>query len=153
MAAFGPPSAHFCGSDGGSEEAAGVRQGRLASVAGGQARVMAVEHEETKWGEALMASEHSAWRNGTSKTLYDVLGAAAPASLVGVGITRVEHLCRPGDMGGGAFEFTPFAVLVKTWGLSSSHKVRVEWGKLLLELRERCLDTSPWSDEGMGNRV
>ena len=38
MAAFDPPSAHFCGSDGGSEEAAGVRQGRLASVAGGQAR-------------------------------------------------------------------------------------------------------------------
>jgi ribonuclease HI len=115
--------------------------------------VMAVEHEERKWGEALMASEHSAWRNGTSKTLYDVLGVAAPASLVGVGITRVEHLCRPGDMGGGAFEFTPFAMLVKTWGLSSSHKVRVEWGKLVLELRERCLDTSPWFDEGMGNRV
>ena len=115
--------------------------------------VIAVEHEETKWGEALMASEHSAWTNGTSKTLYDVLGVAAPASLVSVGITRVEHLCRPGDMGGGAFEFTPFAALAKTWGLSSGHKVRVEWGKLVLELRERCLDTSPWFDEGMGNRV
>jgi len=44
-------------------------------------------------------------------------------------------------------------VLVKTWGLSPSHKVRVEWDKLVLELRERCLDTSPWFDEGMGNRV
>ena len=109
--------------------------------------VLAIEHEEALWGEALMHGEHEAWRNGTSKSLCEVLGHAAPGSLVLAGVTLIEHVCRPGTEGF-AFEVLPFAELAKRWVLPRSRRVHQEYERLVHDLRERAADSDSWFPGG-----
>ena len=52
---------------------------------------VSIEHIQDDWGEALLSNDHAAWANGDSRSLHEVLGRAAPASLILAGITRVER--------------------------------------------------------------
>ena len=62
---------------------------------------LAIEHDDDAYGEAIANEDHSAWSNGTSRTLFSILGRSAPVSLISAGIIRIEHLCRPSDKAAG----------------------------------------------------
>ena len=66
--------------------------------------VLSIEHEETEGGEALMHGDQShttqhGTNNGSSKSLHDALGHAAPGAFILAGITLTEHVCKPGTGG------------------------------------------------------
>ena len=80
-----------------------------------------------------------------SKTLQEVLGRAAPASLLLAGITRVEHVCKPSAMSGTFdFEFLTFAEAVKVWELPRSKRVQREYAMMLEQLHKDYRNTEPW---------
>ena len=107
--------------------------------------VLTIEHVQDEWGEALLHNDHAAWANGESKTLQEVLGRAAPASLVLAGITRVEHVCKPSAMGGSFdFVFLTFAEASKSWELPKSKRVHREYATMLEQLHGVYEDTEPW---------
>ena len=95
--------------------------------------VIAMEHDDDLYGEAIASSHHSAWANGTSSTLFDILGRSPPISLLCAGINRIEHMCRPSVVGHD-FEYVPFPELARTWNLPTSRKVITEWRTLVEEL-------------------
>ena len=77
--------------------------------------------------------------------LHEVLGRAAPASLVLAGITRVEHVCKPSAMGGTFdFVFLTFAEASKWWELPKSKRVHREYATMLEQLHGVYEDTEPW---------
>ena len=108
--------------------------------------VLEIEHEEQEWGEALMHGDHTAWLNGTSKSLHDALGHAAPGAFILAGITLTEHVCKPSS-GEYAFEMLTFNELARRWGLPSTPRVFKEYNRMLGELREGYQDTAPWFGE------
>ena len=114
--------------------------------------VLAVEHEEKAWGEALMHGKHAAWLNGSSKSLHDALGHAAPGTFILAGITLTEHLCKPGT-GGYAFEMMTFSELAKRWELPKTARAFREYNRLVEELREGYGKSEPWFEEGQMART
>ena len=114
-------------------------------------QALAIEHGDDAYGEAIANEDHSAWSNGTSKTLFSILGRSAPVSLISVGIIRIEHLCRPSDKAAGAFEFTPFNALAKAWGLALSRRGMKEWEGTVAALRaiwDAETDSTQQEEEG-----
>ena len=105
--------------------------------------VLSIEHEDGGWGEALLHGEHAAWRCGYSRRLHEVLGHAAPASMILSGITRTEHVCKPG-MEGYAFVILTFDEMVKRWELKRSPRVHREYDNMVAELRDAYGETQPW---------
>ena len=83
--------------------------------------------------EGIASPYHSAWASGTSVTLFEILGRSAPISLLGAGINRIEHMCRPAEAGHD-FEYVPFSELAKTWNLPTSRRVVTEWRTLVQDL-------------------
>ena len=108
--------------------------------------VLEIEHEEQEWGEALMHGDHTAWLNGTSKSLHDALGHAAPGVFILAGITLTEHVCKPSS-NEYAFEMLTFNELARRWGLPSTPRVFKEYNRMLGELRDGYQDTAPWFGE------
>ena len=108
--------------------------------------VLEIEHEEQEWGEALMHGDHTAWLNGTSKSLHDALGHAAPGTFILAGITLTEHVCKPSS-NEYAFEMLTFSELARRWGLPNTPRVFKEYNRMLGELREGYQDTAPWFGE------
>ena len=108
--------------------------------------VLEVEHNETEWGEALMHGDHTAWLSGSSKSLHDALGHAAPGVFILAGITQTEHVCRP-STSEYAFEMLTFSELARRWGLPSTPRVFKEYNRMLGELRGGYADTAPWFGE------
>lgn len=51
--------------------------------------VLSIEHND----DAIAGSRHTAWTNGTSSTLFDVLGYAAPVSLLSVEVSFASNMC------------------------------------------------------------
>ena len=114
-------------------------------------QALAMEHDDDAYGEAIANESHSAWANGTSGTLFSILGRSAPVSLISAGIIRIEHLCRPSDKAAGTFEFTPFNALAKAWGLALSRKGMKEWEETVAALRaisDAETDSTQHEEEG-----
>ena len=106
-----------------------------------------MEHGDDPYGEAIASPNHSAWANGTSSTLFDVLGRLAPISLLSAGIIRIEHMCCPADADHD-FEFVPFPELAKTWSLPTSRKVVADWRSLVQDLSKVYDGVSTWWPRG-----
>ena len=87
--------------------------------------------------------DHSAWANGTSSTLFDVLGRSAPVSLLSAGIIRVEHVCPPSDADHD-FDFVPFPELAKAWSLPTSRKVMADLRSLVHALKGAYVGVMGW---------
>ena len=114
--------------------------------------VLAIEHDDGEWGEALMHADHAAWHNGSSKSLHEVLGHAAPGTLLLAGISLVEHVCKPGAEGY-AFEVLTFAELARRWELPRSRRAFQEYERLVRELQACSEDSLSWFPGGQMTRT
>ena len=120
---------------------------RAGNISPPERPVVAMEHSDDPYGEAIASPNHSAWANGTSSTLFDVLGRSAPISLLSAGIIRIEHMCRPADADHD-FEFVPFPELAKAWSLPTSRKVVADWRSLVQDLSKVYDGVSTWWPQG-----
>ena len=120
---------------------------RAGNISPPERPVVAMEHGDDPYGEAIASPNHSAWANGTSSTLFDVLRRSAPISLLSAGIIRIEHMCRPADADHD-FEFVPFSELAKAWSLPTSQKVVADWRSLVQDLSKVYDGVSTWWPQG-----
>ena len=116
---------------------------RAGNISPPERAVVAIEHSDDPYGEAIARPDHSAWANGTPSTLFDVLGRSAPVSLLSAGIIRVEHVCRPSDADHD-FDFVPFPELAKAWSLPTCRKVMADWRSLVHALKGAYVGVMGW---------